>query len=83
MPSKCLLFPQFPIKAKHLRKIHRLQKIIKNSQKSPHEIFIPSLTTIVEQNWFYSVPFEKYWPILFLHAGVLDHFVIVQINIRL
>ena len=38
-------------------------EIIKNSPKSPHKIFRPSLTKIIEQNLFYIVPFEKYWPI--------------------
>ena len=45
--------------------------MIKNSQKSPHKIFRPSLTKINEQNLFYLVPFEKYWP---MKLEQLDHF---------
>ena len=58
----------------------------KNSPKSPHKIFRPSLTEIIEQNLFYFVPFEKYWPIKLEQLAHFSYMTILLLhkkNIRL
>ena len=45
--------------------LNMIKRFTGYTPNSPHKIFRPSLTKIIEQNLFYFVPFKKYRPIKF------------------